>query len=673
YYPRPPPPRNSLSAYRPDIDGLRAFAVLAVIGYHYFPAWVKGGFVGVDVFFVISGFLIGGILLDALTAGRFSLIDFYMRRIRRIFPALILVMAAALAFGWFALLPDDYRSLGKHTVGGATFISNFLLWKEAGYFDVISERKPLLHLWSLGVEEQFYIIFPVFLWGLWCKKWRFVTFVFALLFVSLAYNLAVYKKHEVFDFYMPMTRFWELLAGSMIAAIQRSRLPFFSRAFLRCDAGLMKVMLEATTIENDGRTLRNCLSVLGVLVLVTAIFTTRMHHFPGGRALLPVLGAVCIIVAGAQGWGNRLLLSWRPMVLVGLISYPLYLWHWPLLSYARIILGEMPDRTFRIGLVAVAFVLATVTYLVIERPIRFGTRAKKLKVFVLFGLLLLVGGSGGVVYWQNGLPKRDAVVEIMLVAEELKNIDVANEDCRKRYGIDGGYCFYYDANAEMTVAVVGDSHAGLAAESIASRNAELGVNTVLFGHDGRKNPIHGYDVEPDFSNKVFSVLQENKNIRKVFLITRGPAYISGVSNISGESATKLGVEGFRDGYQVAVDRLRQAGKEVFIVTENPEWPINIRDMLPVQPLRPRREMFHLYKKDVQERQQEYLDILKDIKGAEIIYTLDAFCPADECLLLNEQGLPLYFDDDHLSAHAGGKFLVDKVLEPYLNNNRQRHK
>jgi hypothetical protein len=188
------------------------------------------------------------------------------------------------------------------------------------------------------------------------------------------------------------------------------------------------------------------------------------------------------------------------------------------------------------------------------------------------------------------------------------------------------------------------------------RNAELGVNTVLFGDCGKKSPV--YAVETDFSNKIFSALQEDKNIRKVFLITRGPVYISGVEE--GNSLDK-----FSANYQVAVDRLRQVGKEVFIVAENPEWPRDIRDVFPFQPLRPWREMPHLYKKDVQKEQQKYLDILKNIKGAEIIYTLDAFCPTDECLLFNEQGLPLYWDGNHLSAHAGGKFLVDKVLEPYL--------
>ena len=159
--------------YRPDIDGLRAIAVLSVVGFHAFPSWVNGGFIGVDVFFVISGFLISGIIYENLDKGEFTFREFYARRIRRIFPALIVVMTACFAFGWFSLLADEYKQLGKHIAGGATFISNLLLWQESGYFDNSAETKPLLHLWSLGIEEQFYIIWPLLLWLTWKRKFKF--------------------------------------------------------------------------------------------------------------------------------------------------------------------------------------------------------------------------------------------------------------------------------------------------------------------------------------------------------------------------------------------------------------------------------------------------------------------------------------------------------------------
>ena len=657
-------------AYRSDIDGLRAFAVLAVIGYHYFPRWVRGGFVGVDVFFVISGFLIGGILLDALAAGKFSLLDFYMRRIRRIVPALLLVMVAALAFGWFALLPDDYQSLGKHTAGGASFISNLLLWKEAGYFDVISERKPLLHLWSLGVEEQFYIVFPILLWLTWRSKLRCSACIFVLLIASLALNLAVCKKYAVFDFYAPLTRFWELLVGSGIAAIERSNMPVFSRGFLKCDAWLAKIFPNGSALENEGRSLRNCLSILGSLLLLTAIFTTSIQHFPGSKALLPVLGAVCVVVAGGEAWGNRCLLSWRPMVLIGLISYPLYLWHWPLLSYARIILGEMPDRGFRIGLLVLALGLATLTYLLIERPTRFGARAKGLKAAVLLALLLALGGVGGMVYLKAGLSERAAVVEVADFIKEIGSVRTLfqDEDCKKRYGFENSpetdYCLYRDVKGEATVAIIGDSHAIYAFESVAAYNARRGVNTVGLGRSGEGNPANGKIAETKYLQKVFSALRTDSKIHKVFIITRGMMYLSGMDYVEGEYA-RISAKEFKNKTQATVDRLSAAGKAVYIVAENPELPVNIRDSFPLQPLRPRRERLRLSKADVLARQQEYLDVLKSISGAKIIDTVDIFCPTEECLLVNARGLPLYYDDDHLSIHAGGEFLVDYVLKPYL--------
>ena len=180
---------NTALTYRPDIDGLRAFAVIAVVTYHAFPALLPGGFVGVDVFFVISGFLISSILYSNLEAGRFSMLDFYGRRIRRIFPALILVMSACYALGWFVLLPDEYAQLGKHIAGGAGFVQNFVLWSESGYFDNAAETKPLLHLWSLGIEEQFYIVWPILLWIAYRLRLNLLSMTILIAVISFVLNI----------------------------------------------------------------------------------------------------------------------------------------------------------------------------------------------------------------------------------------------------------------------------------------------------------------------------------------------------------------------------------------------------------------------------------------------------------------------------------------------------
>lgn len=193
-HPITPPPHNhnhlTHPKYRPDIDGLRAIAILSVVGFHAFPDWVKGGFIGVDIFFVISGYLISTIIFDSLEHNRFSFVEFYSHRIKRIFPALLLVLISCFIFGWFTLLADEYKQLGKHIAGGAGFVSNFIFWNESGYFDNAAQTKPLLHLWSLGIEEQFYIIWPWLLWFTWKKRLNFLTITIAVAIISFGLNIA---------------------------------------------------------------------------------------------------------------------------------------------------------------------------------------------------------------------------------------------------------------------------------------------------------------------------------------------------------------------------------------------------------------------------------------------------------------------------------------------------
>ena len=660
--------QTSLS-YRPDIDGLRAFAVLAVIAYHFFPSWVKGGFVGVDIFFVISGFLIGGILIDSLQAGTFSFRDFYVRRIRRIFPALILVMASALAFGWFALLPDDYMNLGKHTAGGATFLSNFLLWRETGYFDVAAERKPLLHLWSLGIEEQFYIVLPLFLWGLWIKKRRILTCLTLFLLASFLANLAVYRTWEAFDFYMPFTRFWELLAGSFVAFLCRQdAAAFFKR-----------------TPENDGQPLRHCLSILGFLIVSIAVFGLGIARFPGINAAYPVLGAVCLIMAGScrierAGWINRVLLAWKPATAIGLISYPLYLWHWPLFSYARIILGKIPHWDFRIGLVLLSFVLAALTYFFIERPIRFGKRLGTAKTAGLILLLLAVGIAGGAVYYRKGLENRSAVEKNRALVEEFKNVwefddlQARNEACKKKFEIKS-MCLYNGVSGAKTILLFGDSHALVSFDAIAEFNARLGVNTLLL-HSTPEPPIIRGSLNEHLSafDRLLNVLSPDfySTISKVFIIERGVLRVERKDIDQADFAKEFfaawapyGAGVFRQRLQYFTDRFKKEGKEVFIVAENPVWSVEIRNILPIQPFRPLQEYQPLYKSEVLKHQETYLNALKTIKGATIIYTIGTWCPGETCLLTDDDDLPLYSDKNHLSKGMGSRFLAERILKPYL--------
>jgi peptidoglycan/LPS O-acetylase OafA/YrhL len=366
--------------YRPDIDGLRAFAVVSVVLYHAFPKVVTGGFVGVDIFFVISGFFISKILFTEMTEHRFSFTTFYGRRIRRIFPALAVCLAAVLGFGFVSLMPSELAQLGKHAFFGAAFLSNIVLWSESGYFDSAASLKPLLHLWSLGIEEQFYIFWPALLWVAFRMKTRVGRLLAVLFLVSFAINVALSTINIADDFYLPVSRFWELLAGAGLA--------------------WRRQIVLAPIVGS-------CLSIAGFVALLTsaALFTPEMS-FPGWPALLPVAGAASVILAGSKATVNRIVFSNRAVVFVGLISYPIYIWHWPLISYAYVIrLGRPPTPLMATALVAASFLLAWATYRFNEYPVRFGAHRHR-RTQIVAACVAVLGACGLAMWTKNGFPER---------------------------------------------------------------------------------------------------------------------------------------------------------------------------------------------------------------------------------------------------------------------------
>ena len=347
-------PITSDIPYRPDVDGLRAVAVLSVIGFHAFPKAIAGGFIGVDVFFVISGYLISSLILSGLKSGSFSFLDFYARRARRIFPALIIVLIFVWGLGWLALDPTQFAALSKHIVAGAAFAANIVTYFEVGYFDVPANTKPLLHLWSLGVEEQFYLIFPILIVLVW--RHRSATLILSVIAVaSFALNVVTVRYSPSFAFYLPLTRFWEFLAGTLLAYDS------------------VKFGWTARFEANARRD--NAASAIGMLMILVGIFIIPADNFPGWWALLPVIGTVLIIWAGQHAWINRKILANQKLVYIGLISYPLYLWHWPLIVIGKSIVADYSPlnhhvRTTTIVAVALSFLSSWLTYEFIERPIR---------------------------------------------------------------------------------------------------------------------------------------------------------------------------------------------------------------------------------------------------------------------------------------------------------------
>ena len=371
--------------YRADIDGLRAVAVLLVVVHHTFPQALKGGFIGVDLFFVISGFLISTIIFQNLQQDTFSILDFYKRRIKRIFPALILVLIASFVAGWFVLLPADYKQLGKHMAAGAAFVSNFAFWNESGYFESGSKLKPLLHLWSLGIEEQYYIFWPFIVLFAWKRKINLFKVCLVLFVLSFAVNIATAKGNVVAAFYSPLSRFWELLIGSVLAytSLQASK------------------MTKSTNFSNG-------MAWVGVVILAIGVyFIHPERRFPGFWALFPTVSAYLLIKAGPKAWFNQQILSNRVLVWIGLISFPLYLWHWPLLVFAEIKLGEL-SLAAKLGLIALSILLSWLTYRFIERPIRFGNlivETKKIPLS-LCAVLLATAIIGGYTYNRDGFDSR---------------------------------------------------------------------------------------------------------------------------------------------------------------------------------------------------------------------------------------------------------------------------
>lgn len=390
-------PHLSRPKYRPDIDGLRAVAVLSVVVFHAFPARLKGGFIGVDVFFVISGFLISTIIFENLDRGTFSFAEFYARRIRRIFPALALVLLACIVIGWLVLFPEELNQLGKHVVAGAGFVSNLVLWSEAGYFDNLAETKPLLHLWSLGIEEQFYIVWPLLLWFAWKRNFNLITLIVVIAFISFYLNIKGIKQDSVATFYAPQTRFWELLCGSALAWFVLYRKNAFEKIKTCLDFWLGKAIYRKR-MASDSKFFLNTISFLGLIILVYGFWRiNKTFNFPGKWAALPVLGTVLIILAGPDAWINQRLLTNKIMVRFGLISFPLYLWHWPLLSFARIVENDTPSRDIRIAMVMLSVALAWLTVKFIEKKFRFGDQKVRLKVGVLCGSMLMIGLGGWVI------------------------------------------------------------------------------------------------------------------------------------------------------------------------------------------------------------------------------------------------------------------------------------
>ncbi|RQH05708.1 acyltransferase family protein [Paraburkholderia dinghuensis] len=542
--------------YRPDIDGLRGLAVLGTVLFHAFPTLLPGGFVGVDVFFVISGFLITRILLADLQQGRHSIAHFYARRIRRIFPALALVMIATFGIGWFCLFNGEFKNLGTHLMAGAGFVSNLALWGETGYFDKAAEMKPLLHLWSLGIEEQFYIVWPPLL-ALAFRRghiWRWLTICVA---ASFALNLWLVQSHPSAAFYLPGGRAWELLAGAAVAVWT-----------------LFPAGAPATP-----RASSLTLAVAGLVLCAGAyLWLNASFVFPGIWSVPPVLSACLLILAGDDvAAPSRRWLSHPAAVWLGKISYPLYLWHWPLLSFANIEVGGVPSPTTRASLVAISVLLSWGTVALIEKPIRQGAD-HWLKVAVPCMLMLAIGSIGWALRHKNIAGARTILSEWNLnSASHGAGHELVTENC----GIDPAsrkvlsFC-YSDRRTTPQYALWGDSKAealywGLVRESAPGQSWMLlsRPSCAPLSHVSRKTPYDNDDPEACNSEArvALDTLVRNPSIHTVVIATAGRILIGPTYESDGRTSTDGSLA--MQGLDATITALHQAGKRVVMLIDNP--------------------------------------------------------------------------------------------------------
>jgi peptidoglycan/LPS O-acetylase OafA/YrhL len=599
-----------MMTYRADVDGLRAVAVILVVVFHAFPQALPGGFVGVDVFFVISGYLITGLILDDQAADKFSFRQFYARRARRILPALALIIAATLAIGWFVLLPAPFTRLGLHAIAGALFFPNLLSWSEAGYFDAAAKAKPLLHLWSLGVEEQFYLVWPALLTGLRWLNWRVWPPLLVVSGVSFVISATEAFSDPAAAFYSPLSRLWELGAGGLLAS-DGLALPFPQIASL---AGL-------------------------ALIVAAAFGITGASSFPGLLALLPVGGAM-LVLAGR----SRIL----PMLAtLGLISYPLYLWHWPLLSFLAILNGSNPGIetpvTVSLALVA-SLALAWATARFVENPIRFGSLRPRGAAISIAGLSF-VAASAIPVFVTGGLPQRYApVIRPVLAAMGYDARGTARAG-RCWLAADTPFANYAPECRDGQVAVWGDSYSALLSEGLAKPFMQ-------FNRDGCM-PILADDAGSDqcgASNALIVDELLRLKPRRVILFS---AWLH-VEDWRADPRFVVPLEETLRRLRGGIDDVVLIGPSPYFPQTMPEqvfrfWKDNgtLPDRLPVPP------------EHYRATDRAMADAAATV-GARFVSIFDALCDESGCLThAPDEAAPLIWDQGHLTPGAA-RYLVRKL-------------
>jgi peptidoglycan/LPS O-acetylase OafA/YrhL len=637
-------------AYRPDIDGLRAIAVLAVLFFHTRVPGFGGGFVGVDLFFVISGFLITSILLKDFDEGNYSIARFYERRIRRIFPALFPVIAFTIIVGALLLDPKSYKDFSDSILGTTLFYSNFVFANQSGYFDSPSLQKPLLHTWSLSVEEQFYILFPLLLFFINRKlKSRYALWLILVAVGSMAASIYGVSQNQPKTFYLVHARAWELLAGSFLA---------------------LRVLPATSSVL-----LRRLLSVAGfALILYSIIFYDESTSFPGAHAIVPVLGAAIIIYSGMGEdlhAANRLL-TFRPLVFVGLISYSLYLWHWPLVAFYEYVLYRPMNMLDSAVIIAASFGMAILSWRYIEQPFRGSSillRDRK-KLFMLSGVMMIVTSMVAVIiYREEGMPYRYFKMNTTVVVPEISEEVVTVIDGVKIGRIGA-------SNVDPSFILWGDSHAGHLVQGLGEKGLEYGVSGYT-ATSPTNIPLIGVN-SCVFNDKVISFIQSHPKIRTVILAGIWGAYSNGhrygeyqkmeLKDAMSSAPSQTSKSVMYDGFMRTVNKLHGLGCKVVIVDDIPEIGYNAPRLYMVKAVL-FREDINKYVPDrsrYKEWNKRYEDIVRALDSLEyvkVVHPEEMLFDKNGHAMLIAENVILYHDADHLSRY-GSHFVAPAFNEVF---------
>jgi peptidoglycan/LPS O-acetylase OafA/YrhL len=649
-------------SYRPDIDALRGLAVFLVVIFHAFPEVIPGGFIGVDVFFVISGYLITTIILTSIEKNSFSIIEFYSRRVKRLFPALIVVLLTVLLTGWLVLFPDEFKQLGDHIANSAVYVLNYALIGEVGYFDVDAQYKPLIHLWTLAVEEQYYIFWPILI--LLILKQKIVSpiyFIFAIIIASFVANLYYINNNPEAVYFHTLTRAWQLTLGAGLAVLL-----------------INKKILESRKIALIGL----------ILIILSAFFVTESSVYPGWLALFPTIGTMFVIL------GNVRFDQWGGALKLGLISYPLYLWHWVVISFLTIYTGGTLGLIAMTGAIALSLLLAWVTYKYIE-PIRYSKN--KLTAKGLFIILILIGLIGLYIKDQDGMANRNHLNYLEKFNVEFTRTPRTDKQCKQlvKSTIKGNrvfdYCRSDNIEFKKYIAVIGDSHAHVSYPGISKIASEYGYGSILLANSSCPTLI-GFEWgrnEKEVAlckkkiQQIMRVIKQEVKIEKVFIATRGPTYIHGPvdgkfskqsidNSLSKNKNDQTTYDSYFKGLRKSFEELKKEKhiNNIYYFLENPEL-----DFLPKETIVRPFDRWGLSSKDRVVSKELYLRRMKKYRaivnqatkglGVVTIDPINFMCDQDQCYSYKNNNF-LYADDDHFSVF-GSHYVAEKIKKNLFDN------